>query len=121
MNYKLSIILAAIAFIFASCTKDNPEMPDNTKAVPLKITLSMPPAPQPGDGVTRVAFEKDAANPLRLAAKWKSGDEMVLILFQGDNATWKDNCPNPTAGGRPSRRNPAVTVLPAFPHLTSDP
>ena len=91
MNYKLSIILAAIAFIFASCTKDNPEMPDNTKAVPLKITLSMPPAPQPADGVTRVAFEKDAANPLRLAAKWKSGDEMVLILFQGDNATWKDN------------------------------
>jgi hypothetical protein len=90
MKHKLLIILAAFALIFASCTEDYDGMPDTT-AVPLKITISMPDAPQPTDGVTRVAFEKDAANPLRLTAKWKTNNNMVLILFQGDNATWKDN------------------------------
>lgn len=75
----------------ASCTEDNAEMPDVT-AVPLKITLSMPDVPQPADAVTRVAFEKDDTTPLSLTAKWKTDDEMVLILFQGDNVNWKDNC-----------------------------
>lgn len=90
---KIVLTLATLAFIFANCTNEIDEPRQTAFAsVPLKLTVTMPATPQPAAGSSRIAFEKDANNPLKLIAKWHTGDQVVLILFQGDNASWKSNC-----------------------------
>lgn len=91
MKIKL-FILAALALVAASCAKTEMNVPEaSNAAVPVKLTLSMPDAPQ-----TRMGFEKtDPAQPLSLKALWKADFPMLLILFQSDredNADWKDHC-----------------------------
>lgn len=86
---KYLVILAALAFAAVSCNKaEQPEAEKPYSSVKVHLTVTAPEA-----NLTKANYAlTDPSNPIGgFNVTWKEGDRFHLIIFQGDNANWKDN------------------------------
>lgn len=86
---KIILALATLAIAFTACNKaedTNTTSPYSNVKVHLTVTA-------PEANLTKANFAwTNPSNPIGgLNVTWKEGDYFELIIFQGNNADWKDN------------------------------
>lgn len=85
---KFFLALAALVISLAACNKADNTTPSRYSNVKVHLAVTAPDAQ-----LTRANFSlTNPTNPIGgFNVTWKEGDCFHLILFQGDNANWRDN------------------------------
>lgn len=86
---KIFLTLATLAVAVTSCNKvENQNTTSPYSNVKVHLTVSAPET-----NLTKANFAwTDPGDPIGgINVTWKQGDNFVLIIFQGDNANWKNN------------------------------
>ena len=86
---KILFAIAAVALAVVSCDKNAPDTTvKDYSNVKVSLSVTMP------DALTKANYSlSNPSNPIGgLTFTWAEDDKLTLIVFQGDNANWKNNC-----------------------------
>ena len=85
---KSLFILAILSLAATACNKAETAPAPDYSRVPVSLSVTLPEMP------TKANFSlTDSDNPVGgMTVTWAENDRLTLIVFQGDDADWKDNC-----------------------------
>ena len=85
---KSLFILTILSLAATACNKAETAPAPDYSRVPVSLSVTLPDMP------TKANFSlTDPGNPVGgMTVTWAELDRLTLIVFQGDNASWSDNC-----------------------------